>query len=539
MSEISRGGERAGAGGPGSSAPIEPPAGSPVAPVGAAAPSAKIRAELETLVRARYPLLQIVSWEEERVMECLDGIATALGKHLWQWSINSGLCTYRRFGGMQQEGQKGTRDPLVALREISTAAAEPGIFVLKDFHPFLGEASVVRALRDLAAQLRTSYATVILLGPTLRVPAELEKDLTVVDFPLPDRDDLAAFFDQLAKDLQGNPELHFDNTDETRQRLLEAAIGLTMNEVENVFAKILVRRGRLTVQEVPDVYQEKRQIIRKSGVLQYIEPSESIEMVGGLAGLKEWLRKRRRAFHPKARQFGVPVPKGVLFLGVQGCGKSLAAKAVSRYWQMPLLRLDMGELFGSLVGKSEENARRAVTIAESIAPVILWIDEIDKGISGLASSSFSDSGTTARVFGTLLTWLQEKTAPVFVIATANDVKVLPPELLRQGRFDEIFFVDLPSPAERREIFGIHLKLRRRRPDRFDLEELARRAEGFSGAEIEQAVISALFDAFDEGRDVGQEALLRAIAATRPLSVLMSDEIAERRNWARGRTRPAS
>ena len=228
-----------------------------------------------------------------------------------------------------------------------------------------------------------------------------------------------------------------------------------------------------------------------------------------------------------------------MFLGVQGCGKSLCAKAVSRFWQMPLLRLDMGQLFGSLVGASEENVRRAIRIAESIAPVILWIDEIDKGFAGLASSSFSDAGTTARVFGSLLTWLQEKKSPVFVIATANQVEVLPPELLRQGRFDEIFFVDLPSAAERREIFRIHLAMRRRPPERFNLEELAAAAEGFSGAEIEQAVISALYDAFDQSRDVEHPMILRALSATRPLSVLMAEEIQKRRAWAQGRTRPAS
>ena len=233
------------------------------------------------------------------------------------------------------------------------------------------------------------------------------------------------------------------------------------------------------------------------------------------------------------------MPKGLLLLGVQGCGKSLAAKAVSRYWRMPLLRLDMGQLFGSLVGASEENVRRAIKLAESISPAILWIDEIDKGFSGLKSSGESDSGTTSRVFATLITWLQEKTKPVFVIATANNVEQLPPELLRQGRFDEIFFVDLPTSEERAEIFRIHLQRRRRDPRKFDLRALVEATEGFSGAEIEQGVISALYDAFDSGQDLDQPTLVGAIGQSRPLSRVMAEEIDARRRWAQGRTRSAS
>ncbi len=514
-----------------SPAPAAPPADD-AAPVSAAA------AELEILIRARYPLLQVITWEEERVLSALGQVAGRLKKQLVQWSISTGLTRYLP-NAPAGEGQRGTKDPLVALKEIRTAAGDPTIFVLKDFHAYLEEPAVVRTLRDLAAQLRSTYSTIVLVGPRLVIPPELEKELNVVDFPLPDRRELLQFLDGLAEELRPNPALRFENTEETRLRLTEAALGLTMNETENVFARILVRRGQLTAAEVPDVYHEKRQIIRKSGVLEYIDPEESIERIGGLASLKDWLRKRRRAFHPKARQFGLPMPKGAMILGVQGCGKSLAAKAVSRFWQMPLLRLDMGQLFSSLVGASEENVRRATRIAESIAPVILWIDEIDKGFSGLASSSFSDAGTTSRVFGTLLTWLQEKKSPVFVIATANNVEVLPPELMRQGRFDEIFFVDLPSEAERRDIFSIHLTMRRRNPARFDLDALAQATDGFSGAEIEQAVISGLYDAFDAERDVDQAILLHAIGQTRPLSVLMSEEIERRRAWARGRTRPAS
>lgn len=522
-----------------SQSPFLSPAVAPAQAADAKAQPAGIAGELETLVRARYPLLQIVSWEEDRVLRCLDTIAQKLGKQLFQWSVNAGLCRYRAYQPNAGEGAKGTKDPLLALKDVAQNAADPSIVVFKDFHPFMKEAAVVRALRDLAAILRSTYTTVVLLTPQVTIPPELQKDLTVVDYPLPGREDLLEFFDHLASDLAGNPALSFDNSEETRQRLLDAAIGMTMNEVENVFAKILVRRGRLTVAEVPEVYQEKRQIIRKSGMLEYIDPDETIDSVGGLLQLKDWLRKRRRAFHPKARLFGLPMPKGVLFVGVQGCGKSLCAKAVSRFWQMPLLRLDMGQLFGSLVGASEENVRRVIKLAESIAPIILWIDELEKGFAGLDSSSSSDAGTAARVFGTFLTWLQEKKEPVFVIATANKVEVLPPELLRQGRFDEIFFVDLPNFEERKEIFRIHLAQRRRNPARFDLDALAAAADGFSGAEIEQGIVSALYDAFDRSQDIDQATILNALASTRPLSVLMAEEIEKRRTWAQGRTRAAS
>jgi SpoVK/Ycf46/Vps4 family AAA+-type ATPase len=261
--------------------------------------------------------------------------------------------------------------------------------------------------------------------------------------------------------------------------------------------------------------------------------------VGGLTNLKAWLSQRTAAFGERARQFGLPEPRGLLLLGVQGCGKSLTAKAVSAHWNLPLLRLDMGRIFSGLIGSSEENLRKAIRVAESVAPVVLWVDEIEKGLSGVASSGAGDSGVSARVFGTLLTWLQEKTAPVFVVATANRIDGLPPEVLRKGRFDEIFFIDLPEQAERQDIFRIHLHRRKREPTAFGLEELATLTDGFSGAEIEQVVIAGLYEAFAEGKELAQPHLVRVIQDTFPLSVTMGDEIGRLREWARGRTRPAS
>src|SRR5690606_20433593 len=252
---------------------------------------------------------------------------------------------------------------------------------------------------------------------------------------------------------------------------------------------------------------EKQQIIRKSGLLEYYPATESFDSVGGLAALKDWLNKRSVAFGEEAREFGLPAPKGILMLGVQGCGKSLCAKAVSSLWQLPLLRFDMGRMFGSLVGSSEENVRKSIAVAESVAPAILWVDEIDKAFAGSQGSGSTDGGTTARVFGTFLTWLSEKTAPVFVVATANDISQLPPELMRKGRLDEIFFVDLPTEEEREEIFRIHLSRRKREPENFDLAELVAGSKEFSGAEIEQAIISALYDAFYAREELKTEHLL--------------------------------
>jgi len=496
------------------------------------------RFELEILIRARYPLIYLVSWEEERVMRDIDAIASKREKKVSVWTISTGLVRHRTGVGDAAEGKKGTKDPILLLNEIQTFE-EPAIFVLKDYHPYLKDSTVVRGLRDLAGYLRQTSTSVVLLSPTFSLPPDLEKDITIVDFPLPDRQELEHLYLSIARDLKDHPNFKVDTTLEAMNNILEAAVGLTLNEAENVFAKALVMTGRLTASEVPFIYSEKRQIIRKSGTLEYIDANEQMSEVGGLSSLKRWLEKRRLAFSPKAREFGLPVPKGVLFVGVQGCGKSLCAKAVSNLWSLPILRLDMGRLFSSFIGSSEQNVRRAISIAESVSPVILWIDEIDKGFAGILSSTFSDSGTTARVFGTIITWMQEKEASVFVIATANEVEYLPAELLRKGRFDEIFFVDLPNPEERKEILSIHLKKRGRDPRQFDLTKLAEKSEGFSGSELEQAVIAALYDAFEKKSEISTEDILKALQDTFPLSKTMKEAIDRRRQWAEGRARPAS
>ncbi len=498
----------------------------------------KLPNELEVLIRARYPLLYIVSWEEERAMQELHRISESLGKKLFDWTISNGLTRYRAGIEGRGEGRKDTRDPIIALREI-LSAAEPSIFVLRDFHEFLNNSEIKRRLRDLATLLRSSLSTVVVLSPLLRLPEELEKDITIYDFPLPNRQDMEDLLRQISRDISGNPNLTVDLNEDSKEALIDAAIGLTFNEAENVFAKTLVAVQRLTHSEAQMVYSEKKQVIRKSGLLEYIDVADTLANVGGLDQLKSWIRRRRSAMDPHAARFGLPPPRGLLLVGVQGCGKSLAAKATANELGFPLVRLDIGRLFSKMVGETESNIRRALSIAEALAPVVLWIDELEKGLSGTGSSDSTDGGTTARLFGTILTWLQEKKAPVFVVATANDIERLPPEVLRKGRFDEIFFVDLPSPSERKDILKIHLTQRGRRPERFDLEMIAAATEGFSGAEIEQTIIEAMFSVYGLKDDIDTGDVVLAARSLVPLSRTMRKSISDRRMWAIGRTVNAS
>lgn len=496
------------------------------------------RDEIETLVRARYPILYVVSWEEDRVLRDLRQIADAREKKLYVWSSSKGMQLHSKIEQGKRQVDERTRDPLQAL-DMVLDHIEPALFALLDFHYYMTDPGVARKLRDVAATLKASYKTAVIISPALKIPFELQKDVTVIDYELPGIDELESLLDARTKEINESSALHITIDPAVKERLLYAAKGLTLNEAENVFAKTLVSARRLTEAEIPIILSEKEQAIRKSGILEYYRAQEQFGDVGGLDSLKDWLTKRARAFGDEARDFGLPSPKGVLLLGVQGCGKSLCAKAVSSLWGLPLLRLDVGKVFSDLVGSSERNIREAILVAESVAPCILWVDEIEKAFAGTQSSSFSDAGTTSRVFGTFLTWLQEKTAPVFVIATANNIQQLPAELLRKGRLDDIFFVDLPTREERAQIFAIHLRKHRRDSAKFDLEKLAQTAEGFSGAEIEEAVVAALFDVFESRSDLTTEAALRAISETVPLSTTMKEDIEGLRRWASGRARPAS
>jgi len=496
-----------------------------------------MREELDLYIRARYPLLWVVTAEEQRALREIEELGKVQRKRVQLWSATRGIVNT----ALPDREDPNKRDPLQVLKSIFDDA-EAGIWVLRDFHPYLKDASVVRRLREIAFSQSEQKAnkTIILLGAVLKLPPELEKEIAVVDLELPTSEQLRGILEAMNARLQESSRVEVRLDRRQQAQLVQACLGLTAVEADNALAKAIVQTGGvLDGRAIEAVTAEKKQIIRKSGLLEYYDNTELIDNVGGLDTLKSWLRKRVRAFTDEARAFGLPAPKGILLVGVQGCGKSLIARSVASMWRLPLLRLDAGRLFASLVGSSEENLRQAIKTAESIAPAILWVDEIEKGFAGVGSSNVSDAGTTARVFGSFITWLQEKQKPVFVVATANDITGLPPELVRKGRFDEIFFVDLPTLDERREIWRIHLAKRNREPAQFDLDTLAIHSDRLSGAEIEQAVIAGLYEAFDAGRPLTLGDLLNVLDETVALSTTMREELESLRAWAQQRARPAT
>ncbi|NUL82839.1 MAG: AAA family ATPase [Armatimonadetes bacterium] len=490
----------------------------------------KFDQQIEYLVRSRHALIYVQTAEERRAETELRVVAERLKRPLHVWTNTQGLLP-----PLTDEKPSKLAPDLEALTQIWQHKGN-GLFMLKDFHASLNDSRVIRLLRDLNPRAAKNGQTLLIVSPVLKLPVELEKEITVVEMPLPDRTAIEARIRDLLVVMQGKDGIDTQIEPQRFEEIVLAAQGLTMEEIENVCLKSFVQFKALNVEAI---LEEKQQIVRKSGVLEYYASQEELKNVGGMDSLKEWLRKRRASLTDKAREFGLPAPKGMLLLGVQGCGKSLVAKSIATLWGLPMLRFDVGRVFGSLVGSSEQNMRMAIRTAEAVAPCVLWIDEMEKAFAGVQSSGMSDSGTTARVFATFLTWLQEKKASVFVVATANDVSLLPPELLRKGRFDEIFFIDLPTQAEREAIFTIHIAKRKRDPKKFNLKKLGQATEGFSGAEIEQIIVAGLFSAFDAGRDLTTDDLQTEAANMVPLSVMMREEIDELRSWAKMRARPAS
>ena len=494
--------------------------------------------QVDILIRARYPIIYIVSSEEQRVINLLKK-QTKKEKKIHVWSETIG---FRNVDDYELVRNDGEGDPLEALKFV-LENKENAIFILLDFHVFLNEGNheIVRFMREVSESLKKSKKSLILISPILTIPLELEKDITIIDFPLPNQEEIEEILLRIHNEIVGQKKLKVYLSEDHREQIVKTLAGLTQNEIENVLYKSLVETKDYSLNII---IKEKEQIIRKTGILEYYHTQEGIEDVGGLTYLKDWIIKRKHAFKDKAREFGLPYPKGLLLIGIQGCGKSLCCKIIANIWNFPLLRLDVGAIFQGIVGSSESNIRKAIKLAESISPCILWIDEIEKGFAGVQSSSFSDAGTTARVFGTFLTWMQEKTAPVFVVATANRVDVLPPEFLRKGRFDEIFFIDLPNQQERREIFEIHLKKRNREVSSYNLDLLVQKSMKFSGAEIESAVISALYDAYDDSlknksKNLEDRHILENLEKLVPLATFMKEKIEDMRSWANKRTRPAS
>jgi len=483
--------------------------------------------ELDLYLRARFTLIIVVTPEEERVLQIIKTVCEQMQRPCLSWDLGDG---FRVVAGNEANPPVG-RDPISALEQMDKATNN-SLFVLKDFHDCWSNAQVKRKLRNLAQRFKFSRKSLLVITTAAKLPDELRDEAVILDFALPDAPEL----DQVLTRLTQSSGVKVNLTRLGREKLVQAALGLTISQAQRVFSKAIVSDGVLDDRDIDLVTEEKKQIIRESEALEFFGVSETADDVGGLGVLKDWLRLRERAFSQEARDYGLPAPKGIILVGIPGTGKSLTAKMIGGLWRLPLLRLDVGSLFGSLVGESEEHTRRALKLAETVAPCIVWIDEMEKGFS---FGGF-DGGTSRRVFGTILTWMQEKTTPCFVVATANDISSLPPELLRKGRFDEIFFLDLPTLEERQEIFNVHLRKRRRLPHDFDLARLAYEAQGMVGAEIEQAIIDAMYLGFHQGREFTTTDLSQSLRKLVPLSVTQRATIEKLRNWLHeGRAQSAS
>ena len=498
--------------------------------------------KIANLLRARFPYIYLTTYEEERATAMLRAIVNnekliKFPREIYIWTQTNGF--------INDETEKpvaGTSNPAKALDFVQKHDKD-SIFIFYDIHVNFGmknrapDYDLVRKLRDLVPDLKVSAVrkNIFFIAPEAIIPETLQKDITICDFPLPALEEIKKKLDSM---LAQNKKVKTETlTPEAKEKLCKAALGLTMQEAENAFALAMVNDGKIDENDINIIMDEKMQVIKKTGILEFVRTNFTIDDIGGLDNLKSWLLKRNNSWSEKAKKYSLPAPKGVLITGVPGCGKSLTAKAMSAIWKLPLLRLDLGKIFSGLVGSSEENMRRAIATAEAVAPSILWVDEIEKGLSGVNSGN--DSGVSSRIFGQFLTWMQEKEAPVFVIATANNISNLPPELLRKGRFDEIFFVDIPTFNERIEIFKLHLKKRLKNKeiageimiDNTLLQKLASMTEGFIGAEIEQVVISALYEAFFENRALTFNDLEKTIKNTVPLSTTQKEQILTLRAWA--------
>lgn len=485
--------------------------------------------EFELLLRARYPLLYVATFEEERVESTISQCAQAQGNRgVYTWDFVDG------YQGNPNDAGFAQRNPLQALELVEKLPATvPAIFILRDFHRFLDDIAIARKLRNLSRLLKSQPKNIVIISPQIQVPSDLGEIMTVLEFPLPTTGEIRAELERLLSALSNLPE------ESVFEDLVRSCQGLSIERIRRIIARAIATHGKLTSDDLELVLEEKRQTIRQTQILDFYTTQEQITDIGGLDNLKEWLIRRGGAFSEKARQYGLPYPRGLLLVGIQGTGKSLTAKAIAHHWHLPLLRLDVGRLFAGLVGESESRTRQMIQLSEALAPCILWIDEIDKAFSGVDGKG--DSGTANRVFGTFITWLAEKTSPVFVVATANNVQALPPEMLRRGRFDEIFFVGLPTQNERRAIFSVHLsRLRPHNLHSYDLDRLAYETPDFSGAEIEQIIIEAMHIAFSQERDFTTEDILEAASQIVPLARTAKEQIQFLQDWAAsGRARLAS
>ncbi len=487
---------------------------------------------LNIVIRSNHSLINVVTYEETRFINMMAESPLFKDKNIIQWDLANGFKAIQ--GDISHFKKQDRPDPLACLREIERVKVG-SIFILRDFHFHYRESIVVRALRNLHYELQFTKKTIILLTPASTLPLELREDVLQIELPLPTYEEIEKHLDAII----ASTSQHRPPTQQLKEKLVESTLGLSLENIKTLFSQVIITHNVIDERAIEIVLQEKRNIIKKGEILEFFPVRESLNDIGGLENLKKWLRKRSKVFTRKAKDYGLPSPKGILIIGIQGTGKSLTAKATAGLWKLPLLRMDLGKVFGSLLGESEENLRNSIRLAETISPCILWVDELEKAFAG-STGSAGDSGTSARILGTFLTWMQEKTKPVFIIATGNDIALLPPELMRKGRFDEIFFVDLPSQTEREAIFKVHLEKVRPVIRQFDLTALATATEGYSGAEIEQIIYDAMFTAFDDNqREFTADDILASIKEIIPISKFMRERIEGLRQWAVSRTRKAN
>ena len=494
--------------------------------------------DIKTLIASFHPLVVIETPEEERVDSILQTAAAELRIALFEWSITRGL--RRRTPLAETFGNKitGTDSPLGMLKHIESLTVE-AIYLLKDFGSYLQNPTVARQLREVAQHFTRTRSAIVLSGKTVALPRDLQYLGVHYELALPNQEELRKVFRTVIASLQTTHRARVELGPGEEQQLLRALRGLTLNEARQTIAHAVVTDGKFSTADIRHVLQRKAQVLRDDGLLEYFPAADNPYELAGFDRLKQWLARASIGFSPEAQQLNLTPPKGILLVGVQGCGKSLTAKVIAREWQLPLLKLDAGSLFDKYLGESEKNLRKAMAQAEAMAPVVLWIDEIEKGMAPSSGPGEGDGGVSRRIFGTFLTWLQEKRADGFVVATANNLQLLPPELLRKGRFDEIFFVDLPTPDEREGIFRIHLEHRKQDPARFDLPALMAATDGFSGAEIEQATIAGLYRALHRKQALTTELLLEELRETVPLSISRREDITALRTMARERFVPVS
>jgi hypothetical protein len=518
-------------------------------------------ARLKVLLDSSTPIVAIESVEEVRAVRLVRAACAALNLATFEWTIASGLVrcgsdvgevvpegraiSTSAYGAAAQEALVNSKaiynsqEPaqmLGNLEGISVGAA----FILKDLHRHMGEPVVVRRLRDVGQKFSENRRTIVLTSPKIEIPAELQGLVEFLQLPLPDRRRLRQIIDETVARISKNHALQRKLDAQGYDAVVESLRGLTEEEAERALSQALVARYGLCPEIAEDVHETKKGLLRRSEMLEFVEAGDALAGVGGMDNLKRWLAQRRGSWEDAAREFGLEAPHGVIILGVQGCGKSLCARAVAGEWSLPLVKFDTAAIYDKYIGETEKRIRKVFEVAEGLAPCVLWIDELEKVFAGSGPDSASvDAGVSSRLLASFLSWMQDRKTPVFVAATCNNVSALPPELIRKGRFDELFFVDLPNQAEREQIFSIQLKKRKRNPAEFDLQTVATAAKGFSGAEIDAAVQSSMYAAYSSKKDVSTQAVLDALRATVPLSTTRAEEIEALRQWARTRAVPAS